>query len=290
MRSKLADLMFNYLVYDVFTDRPFCGNQLAVFPDARDIPEDKLQFIAAEFNFSEVTFIYPPHDTSNTARLRIFTPTHEVDFAGHPIIGTVIALSDLGREDDMTLELGIGNIACKVENGWSSFTAHQTLERLSKPDPHLVAKALRVSKDAIVTKPHVPIIASLGLPFVLVELSDLSRLSACLPEIEFFREGAQAHPESHDFAIFAYVREGDNIRSRMFAPLDNIPEDPATGSATATLSALLTELLDEPQSLCFLQGVEMGRPSIIQSETTLSPMSVTISGQAVKVMQGVFSI
>lgn len=282
--------MFNYLVYDVFTDMPFSGNQLAVFPDARDITEDKLKSIAFEFNFSEVTFVYPPNNISNTARVRIFTPTHELDFAGHPIIGTATALCDLGYQSDMILEMGIGNIHCKVDNGWASFTAQQTLQRSSKPAPQLVAKALGLYDDAIVSHTHAPIIASLGLPFVLVELSDLSKLSACLPDIQFFREGAQAHPESHDFAIFAYVREGDNIRSRMFAPLDNIPEDPATGSASATLAALLTELLDEPQSLRFLQGVEMGRPSTIKAVTTLSPISITISGQAMKVMEGVFFI
>jgi len=183
-----------------------------------------------------------------------------VDFAGHPIIGTVTALRDLGHRGDMSLELGIGNIHCKVDNEWSRFTTHQPLQRFSKPESHLVAKALGVSEDAIFTHTHAPIIASLGLPFVLVELSDLSKLSACLPEVPYFRQGVETHPESHDFAIFAYVREGDYIRSRMFAPLDNIPEDPATGSASATLAAFLTELLEEPQSLRFLQGVEMGRP------------------------------
>jgi len=89
------------------------------------------------------------------------------------------------------LEMGIGNIHCKVDNGWASFTAQQTLQRSSKPAPQLVAKALGLYDDAIVSHTHAPIIASLGLPFVLVELSDLSKLSACLPDIQFFREGAQ---------------------------------------------------------------------------------------------------
>ena len=100
--------MFQYVVYDVFTDKAFGGNQLAVFPDARDIPEDKLQSITAEFNFSEVTFVYPPEDPAHTARVRIFTPTSEVDFAGHPTIGTLIALYDMGQTSPMVLELGIG--------------------------------------------------------------------------------------------------------------------------------------------------------------------------------------
>jgi len=89
--------MTQYLVYDVFTDTVFGGNQLAVFPDARELPENKLQAIAAEFNFSEVTFVYPPANPDHSAKVRIFTPTSEVDFAGHPVIGTVIALSPLFR-------------------------------------------------------------------------------------------------------------------------------------------------------------------------------------------------
>lgn len=280
--------MTQYFVYDVFTDTPFGGNQLAVFPDATGLPEEKLQSIAAEFNFSEVTFVYPPASPNHTARVRIFTPTTEVDFAGHPTIGTLIALYDLGYTSPMTLELGIGPLACTVTGEGASFTAAQPLEIFSEPDTTLVARALGLSQDRIVTNTHIPLIASLGLAFVFVELDNRETLSVCRPNMEVIREGAECHPESHDFAIFAYVRDGKDIRSRMFAPLDNIPEDPATGSASATLAALLTKRLDAPQTLNFLQGVDMGRPSKIQAETTQSPATVTISGQAVKVMEGTF--
>jgi trans-2,3-dihydro-3-hydroxyanthranilate isomerase len=102
----------DYLVYDVFTAAAFGGNQLAVFPDARGLPEDRLQAITREFNFSEVTFVYPPEDPAHTARVRIFTPSREVPFAGHPTIGTAIALYDLGRGSDLVLELGVGPIPC----------------------------------------------------------------------------------------------------------------------------------------------------------------------------------
>ena len=96
-----------YLVYDVFTETRFGGNQLAVFPDAAGLPDEKLQSIAREFNFSETTFVYPPQNPAHTARVRIFTPTSEVPFAGHPTIGTAIALHDLGRGSEMGLELGV---------------------------------------------------------------------------------------------------------------------------------------------------------------------------------------
>ena len=280
--------MTQYLVYDVFTDPPFGGNQLAVFPDAAGLPEDKLQSIAAEFNFSEVTFVYPPTDPDHTAQVRIFTPTSEVDFAGHPTIGTLIALSDLGHSSPMVLEVGVGPIIGEVTDQGASFTATQPLDIIVTPYPLMVANALGVKETAIKTKTHLPVRASMGLPFVLVELKDLGELSKCCPNPQAFQAGADLYPASHDFAIFAYVRDGALIESRMFAPLDNIPEDPATGSASATLAALLTEKLGAPQSLSFTQGVDMGRPSHLQADTTQNPVTVTIKGQAVKVMSGDF--
>jgi len=280
--------MHDYLVYDVFTDSAFGGNQLAVFPDARDIPESLLQSIAAEFNFSEVTFVYPPEDPAHTARVRIFTPTSEVDFAGHPTIGTLIALTDLGYNSPMILELGVGPLQCDVKDGRASFTATQSLETFAEPETAFMAELLGLTEAQICTTTHVPIQASLGLPFAFVELVDTDALAACLPKTESFREGAKLYPVSLDFAVFAYVRRGGQIRSRMFAPLDNIPEDPATGSASATLAALLTELLNTPQNLMFTQGFEMGRTSTIFAKTTENPITVTVSGQAVKTMQGTF--
>lgn len=282
--------MTQYFVYDVFTNTPFGGNQLAVFPDAQDISEDKLQSIAAEFNFSEVTFIYPPRDPEHTARVRIFSPNTEVDFAGHPTIGTLIALSDIGLKSPMTLELGIGPIVGKVSEQGASFTARQPLEIISRPSIEIVAAALGLPERVVTVSTHAPIIASLGLPFVIVELESSKTLSNCQPNIEAIREGAIQHPESHDFALFAYVRDGNKIKSRMFAPLDNIPEDPATGSASATLAALLSQIFDAPQRLTFSQGVDMGRPSTIQVTTLLNPLSVTVSGQAVKMMTGQFML
>ncbi len=280
--------MSQYFVYDVFTDAAFGGNQLAVFPDARDIPEDKLQSIAAEFNFSEVTFVYPPEDPAHTARVRIFTPTTEVDFAGHPTIGTLIALSDLGQSSPMVLELGIGPLFCTVSERRAAFTTSQPLKLSSHPSVALVANALGVTPESIRTTVHDPVVGSLGLPFVLVELTTQNSLSACEVNVAAMRDGFTLHPDSHDFAIFAYVKSGNQVYSRMFAPLDNIPEDPATGSASATLAALLTQLSNTPQNLIFSQGVDMGRPSKITARTTLNPLAVTIEGQAVKTMSGEF--
>lgn len=278
--------MTDYLVYDVFTDKAFGGNQLAVFPDASALPEDLLQKIAAEFNFSEVTFVYPPSDPHHTAKVRIFTPTTEVDFAGHPTIGTIIALSDLGQASPMVLELGVGPLTCTRSADGAAFKTTVPLQKLAHPDISLVASTLGLTSGAIRMDTHPPIHASLGLPFVIAELDSRASLAACQPQIDAFREGVRLYPASLDFAVFAYIREGRQITSRMFAPLDNIPEDPATGSASATLAALLTEVLEEPLSLSFSQGDDMGRPSQIQAITTHVPLSVTIIGNAVKTMEG----
>lgn len=279
--------MRDYLVYDVFTDTPFGGNQLAVFPDASDLPEEALQHIAAEFNFSEVTFVYPPQDPANTAKVRIFSPTLEIPFAGHPTIGTAVALSDLGHGPDMVLELGIGPLDCRAENGSAWFTTHQTLEILDQPSVALVARALGISADAILTTTHPPVMATLGLAFTITELDCRDTLAAIGPDVSAIREGAEKHPAGLDFAQFAYAREGDVVHARMFAPLDNIPEDPATGSACATLGALLARLGGQDVTLRIHQGDDMGRPSVIGVATEGD--AVTVSGEAVQVMKGQLS-
>ncbi|WP_270730072.1 PhzF family phenazine biosynthesis protein [Shimia sp. Alg240-R146] len=276
--------MTAYSVYDVFTIKPFGGNQLAVIPDATLLLETDLQSIAREFNFSETTFVYPPNDASNTARVRIFTPTMEVPFAGHPVIGTAVALENAGHGPDMTFELGVGPLSVHAANGAASFTTSASLQILAKPDPALVAKALGIAPTHIRTANHPPIMASLGLAFTVTEIDSRETLAALETDIAAFRQGNAAYPSGLDFAQFAYVRQGNHIDARMFAPLDNIPEDPATGSACATLAALLAQIEGADLTLDILQGEDMGRPSHIKA-TTNGP-AVTISGHAVCTMQG----
>lgn len=279
--------MTAYLVYDVFTDAPFGGNQLAVIPDATALPEHDLQRITAEFNFSETTFVYPPVDPAHTARVRIFTPTMEVPFAGHPTIGTAIALRDLGRGGDLVLELGIGPIPVSTHAGGADFTVGTPLERIATPEVALIAASLGLPETAIRTDTHAPVQASLGLPFVIAELAGLHDLERCQPMLDHIRTGAARYPGGLDFALYPYVRNKNRIDARMFAPLDNITEDPATGSAAATLAALLTETLGAPQDLIITQGVTMGRPSHIRARTqATAPVTVTISGNAVRTMEG----
>ncbi len=276
-----------FYVYDVFTDAAFGGNQLAVIPDATGLPEAQLQKIAREFNFSESVFLYPPVNAAHTAKVRIFTPTMEIPFAGHPTIGTATALRDAGHTGEMVLELGVGPVACGFSGAETFFTINAPLERVAQPAPSLVASALGLPESAINQTTHAPLLAGVGLSFVIVELQTKDDLNACQPVIDAIRQGAAQYPAAIDFAIYAYVRHDQQIDARMFAPLDNIPEDPATGSAAAGLAALLTETLGRDLSLTILQGEAMGRPSHIRAGTKGGdPVAVTISGQAVRTMEG----
>lgn len=280
--------MHDFVVYDVFTDSAFGGNQLAVFPDAGGIDPARMQAIAREFNFSETTFVTPPADPAHTAQVRIFTPTSELQFAGHPIIGTALALRALGQQGDMVLELGVGPIPCTFDGDVASFTTAAALQRLSHPDVALVARCLGLPDTAIDCTVHPPTEASLGTAFTIVALHSRNDLARCTSDISATRTAAAQSAGSPYFPILAYLREGDRIAARMFAPLANIPEDPATGSAAATLAALLHETHNTAQTLTIHQGDDMGRASIILARTRGDPVQVTISGQAVQTMKGSF--
>jgi len=288
--------MTDYLVYDVFTDTPFGGNQLAVIPDATDLKETDLQRITTEFNFSETTFVYPAKDPTNTACVRIFTRAGEIPFAGHPTIGTAIALSDLGAADTMMLELGIGPIPCNITKGALKSAACTTttpLEQFNTVPVDLIAKCLSVPQNAIVTKNHAPQNASVGRSFVMIELTSLDMLAQASPVTDAFQNARETHgsPENR-FSTYAYVKTPKGVQARMFSPLTNTPEDPATGSAAAALGAYLSAINGQAQELEITQGIEMGRPSQIFVSTTMKggqPASVTVRGSAVKTMQGRFS-
>lgn len=281
--------MTDYLVYDVFSANAFGGNQLAVIPDATALPEADLQKIAREFNFSETTFVYPPEDATHQAKVRIFTPTMEIPFAGHPVVGTAVALADLGvcaDDGNMVLELGVGPLPCHAANGSARFTTEVPLDVIATPDVAQVAAALGLSADDIKVDAHVPTLASVGLPFTITELHSREDLARITTDVSGFRAGAAQYPTSLDFAQFAYFREGQTLHARMFAPLDNIPEDPATGSACAALGALLSKVEGADQQLSIRQGEDMGRLSLI--DLTTQGAAVTISGAAKRVMQGEF--
>ena len=180
-------MMTEYLVYDVFTDRPFGGNPLAVIPDASGLAEDQLQKVAREFNFSETTIVFPP-EAGGDARVRIFTPAMEIPFAGHPTVGTALALHQLGRVGtDMVLELGVGPIPVSISGKAARFVTRVPLQTWQGPSPEVIAASISQPVDAIRTDRHAPVIASVGLPFAIAELTEKAVLSAALPNTDAFR-------------------------------------------------------------------------------------------------------
>lgn len=276
--------MTDYVVLDVFTDRPFGGNPLAVIPDAAGLSDEAMQLIAREFGFSETTFVFPPEDPASTARVRIFTPMSELPFAGHPTIGTAVALADRGAPPDMILELGVGPVESHAVAGHARFTTRHPVSRHGEPDAELVAACAGLAASEIAAP---PVVVSVGLPFVMVELASVEALASARPETDAFRRAAERYLEAiGDFNLYLYVRDGASIRARAFAPLAGIPEDPATGSAAAALAAHLAEA-DGAGKYFFTQGVEMGRPSRI--EVAVDGGAITVAGQAVTVMRGVLA-
>ncbi len=281
--------MAEYQIVDVFTDAPFGGNPLAVVTDATGIPEAQLQKIAREFNFSETTFVYPPEDPAHTARVRIFTPMNEVPFAGHPTVGTATVLAGMGHGPDMVLELGVGPIPVTAQSTEATFATRVPLAYGARPAAEDVAACLSLSASDVETDRHAPTVAGVGLNFAIVELASRDALERARPDTPAFEHAQETYPGPLDFAVLAYCWDGDEIRARMFAPLDGVPEDPATGSAAAALTGFLADRAGKDLALTIHQGVEMGRPSLIKTRALTedgSPVEIQVTGQVVPIASG----
>ncbi|MBP1859019.1 PhzF family phenazine biosynthesis protein [Rhizobium herbae] len=300
-----------YVTVDVFTTERFCGNQLAVIPDARGLSDAQMQNIAAEFRYSEVTFVLPPNDPANTARVRIFTPTMEIPFAGHPNVGTAFVLGGQGdifgkpAGDVLRFEEKAGIVEAVLIRGeghvvGAGIVAPQPLSLGPQIDSETIARCAAIEAGNIRTGIHTPVIASVGLPFAVAEVTDLETLARACPNTAAFAEaGRRYSPEDDQFALFLYTRAPESpwhLRARMFAPLDNVIEDPATGSASGAVSALLASLQPDSDTeidITIEQGVEMGRRSLIELTVRKSDglvRSVRIAGRCVAVMQGSFNL
>lgn len=297
----------DYVTVDVFTEDRFAGNQLAVIPDARSLSDQQMQAIATEFGYSEVTFVLPPEDPENTARVRIFTPTMEIPFAGHPNVGTAFVLGRqaeiFGRApgDHLRFEERAGLVEVDLSRKDGTVTGARIV--VPRPlsigpdiDVETIAACAMVPSDAIHTGNHAPVRVSVGLPFAVAELKDVAALSAARPNVTAFEAANKRYkPDEDSFSLFLYARPSDNpwrLRARMFAPLDNVIEDPATGSASAALSAYLVSLLPDDATdvdLTIEQGVEMGRRSIIEVSVRKRGGTVgrtSIAGACVTAMHG----
>ena len=286
---------YAYETYDVFTDTRFGGNPLAVLPDAGGLDTAACQAIAAEFNYSETTFVFPPADPANTARVRIFTPRGELPFAGHPNIGTAVALARAGRDRDGVLrfEEQAGLVVLEVsrtpqgEAVAARLEAPQALRTGATFEPATIAGAAGLATADVLTGLHPPVTAGVGVDFVIAEVDGaaLARASG---------DAACDAAIGRHFHLCLYARTGaGSARMRVFAPNDGIAEDPATGSAAAALAALLCERSATDRiELAISQGIEMGRPSRLETEAwrTATGIRAAVAGACVPVMTGVVQI
>ena len=286
---------YAFVTLDVFTNDRFGGNPLAVFTDARGLTDAQMQSLATEMNLSETTFILPPVDPAHTARVRIFNVTAEMPFAGHPSVGTGFVLAQAGRATDgrLTLEVPAGLVEVTIDADGAA-----TGGVIAAPRPLSLGETLSVEAAAgcagldpadIVTTNHAPLEASVGIPFFFAEVTP-EALGRATPDLAGFRRALAGRAElTERLSLHLYARDGASIRARMFGPLLGVWEDPATGSANATLAALLLSL-DGGDSAEFdiTQGVEMGRPSRLRATARRAEDGVraTIGGGCVMVMKG----
>lgn len=292
----------HFVTADVFSDRRFGGNPLAVVLDAAGLTTAQMQFVAREFNYSETTFVLPPAIAAHTAQVRIFTATKEVPFAGHPNIGTAVMLARFRERagsaplERLVFEEAAGLVSIRLlreaaQVVGAELTAPVPLSVGASVSREDVAACLSISPSDISTLNHPPQVASIGLPFLVAELNSRDALARCKP-VTMAHE--RVLPPIGTDAIFAYVRGGASgeLHARMFSPLDATIEDPATGSASGATMALLATLQTDTnaeRSWRVEQGVDMGRPSLILGRTEKRGGVVTavhVAGQAVMVMSG----
>jgi trans-2,3-dihydro-3-hydroxyanthranilate isomerase len=299
-----------YLHYDVFTDTPFEGNQLAVFPDGRGLSAQQMQTLAREMNFSESTFIFPAEAPGTDIRMRIFTPGAELPMAGHPTVGSTFALAHekviaAGRER-FVFGLNIG--PTPVELTWRNTVLDFAWMDQRPPDfrvpaspRHDIIKAVGLD-PAAVDRTHLPIEEiSCGNPFIFVPCATRGDVDAAVPDLGAMRALKSAFPSDH-IGVFFFspepVESGIAAYSRMFAPGFGVAEDPATGSASGPLGAYLVKHklvpADRARDMVSLQGVAMGRPSriymTITSDETGAITRVQVGGKSVRIGDGTVSL
>jgi trans-2,3-dihydro-3-hydroxyanthranilate isomerase len=296
------EVKYRYYICDVFTDTRFGGNQLAVLPQADGLSKQQMQQIAREFNFSETTFVFPAK-AGHTRQVRIFTPAREIPFAGHPNVGTAFVLASAGELGEIRSsftvifeeEAGLVSVTIDAPDGKIAsceLTAPQDLSIGKTLPSELVGAAISIDPKDIVTRTHQPQVASVGLPFVMVELRDRSVLERARINMSGF-ESIAAQGVMPDVFLYTRVSDGFDIRARMFAPLSGVPEDPATGSANCALAGLLAHYNEQSNgnfSWRIAQGVEMGRPStlIARAEKRHGVVQTTrIGGASIMVSEGV---
>lgn len=296
-------MRYRYVTADVFTSQAYCGNPLAVVLDAQGLDSAQMQRIAREFNYSETSFVLPPHDPAHTAQVRIFTPDREVPFAGHPNIGTAVvlarelALAGAPAPDRFVFEEAAGLVRIALAAGargieGAELLAPEPLSRGEQAPAQAVARALKLDEADIQLSEHAPQVVSVGLAFLVVQLASRDALRRAAPDAGGY---AALMPRLGAKSIYAYTTDTGtdqidsptDLQARMFT--GRMTEDPATGSATAAATALRAALRGSGMlHLRVGQGVDMGRPSLLlaHAEPRADGVRAGVAGQAVVVMEG----
>lgn len=285
-------------ILDVFTSTPFTGNPLAVVLNSDTLSDKQMQTITREFNLSETIFVQTPDDPAHTAKVRIFCPTVELPFAGHPTIGCAILLAELANTGDfeveITLEERAGLVPVKVVRNGPDICAEFIAPVIphpaegSLPNPEEAAAALSISASDIGFGAHMPGHWQGGPDFLFVPLASRGALSRAKPSGTWLDMTRKAQTQS----VYAYCAEGDGYAARMFAPEHGMPEDPATGSASAILAAQLLSahtLQEGENTIALTQGEDMGRPSKILLSVDVAAntiQQIRIKGAATRIHHG----
>jgi len=286
----------SFLTCDVFADRRFGGNQLAVVLDAAGLSDAQMQAVAREFNYSETVFVLPPTDPKHAARARIFTPMRELPFAGHPTLGTAFVLASqvprLQGTRHLVLEEGVGPVAVEIEReGTAVRRCIFDAPRLPQPGPAAPARdelaaMLGLAASQVLDSAE---FWSCGIPFLVVPLSSVEALQRCRLDPTIWAGVLAGYESKH---VYPVAQAGAAWRVRMFAPDAGVAEDPATGSAAAAFGGWLAAYAPEVarrSSYTLLQGEEIGRPSRIDLQIEregAALRSVRVGGASVMVSQG----
>lgn len=278
---------FRYVFVDVFTDTPLQGNQLAVFTDAREIPAERFQLLAKEIGFSETVFVLPKEGDGH-ARIRIFTPTIEIPFAGHPTLGTAFVLAAPLQLGEIRLETGAGVVPVKLEREGARIVFGRMEQPIPSVEPYEDEAELL---DALgVQRSELPVeVYDNGLRHVYVTLPSEDAVAALKPDLARLAELPAV------LGINTFAGSGSRWKTRMFAPGDGVPEDPATGSAAGPLALHLARhgRIDFGDEIEISQGAEIGRRSTLYARTEGSAErveKVEVGGSAVIVARGEFQL
>jgi trans-2,3-dihydro-3-hydroxyanthranilate isomerase len=301
---------YRYLHFDVFTDRRFGGNQLAVFPDAAGLPDGTMQSIAREMNFAETTFVTPAASSGTDVRMRIFTPAVEMPMAGHPVIGSTFALAREGRiepgHDRWVFGLNIGPLPVELE--WRdrrlafAWMTQRNPEFGRPEDAAAVARAIGLP-EAVIAATGLPVQrVSCGVPFVIVPMATRSAVDSAVPDARALYALAEKSGVSH-FSLYLFTTDRTGatdkatVYSRMFAPGLGVYEDPATGSASGPLGSYLVHHAIVPAekagAILNLQGRKLCRPSWIHVSIDADRGAITrvrVGGTSVFVAEGMFDV